>query len=213
MPQPSTRRSSLDSFLPQFAAPTDDTTQSGMIPNGDQGHVDVNDHASGANGHIAHTAIANGLLDESDDLGSHHKNGNTGHPMLETPVGQTPSLRNGIGSDYVLGTAVFESPLDEAPVVQAVGIEAPAAHDHHAGGGVNGVGKVYIGEPPAARAVEAASATETPSDAEQSQSPAAASTLPQHPAAGSLFTPYLVTEIRELRNRRTRRGFWRRLFG
>ena len=35
-----------------------------------------------------------------------------------------------------------------------------------------------------------------------------------HPAAGSLFVPYLVTEIRELRSRtQRRRSWWRRLFG
>lgn len=36
----------------------------------------------------------------------------------------------------------------------------------------------------------------------------------QHPARGSMFVPYLVTEIRELRNRSHRRkSWWRRLFG
>lgn len=35
-----------------------------------------------------------------------------------------------------------------------------------------------------------------------------------HPASGSLFVPYLVTEIRELRDRRQRRrSWWRRIFG
>lgn len=38
--------------------------------------------------------------------------------------------------------------------------------------------------------------------------------VPPHPHSGSLFVPYLVTEIRELRSRQQRRtGFWRRIFG
>src|SRR4029077_20997933 len=51
MPLPSTRRSSLDSFLPQFAPPIDDLTQPGTTPHGDNGRVDVNDRRSGINGH------------------------------------------------------------------------------------------------------------------------------------------------------------------
>jgi hypothetical protein len=44
-------------------------------------------------------------------------------------------------------------------------------------------------------------------------SPSAATREP-HPASGSLFVPYLVTEIRELRDRRNRRrSWWRRIFG
>ncbi len=43
---------------------------------------------------------------------------------------------------------------------------------------------------------------------------AVASAVPPHPHTGSLFVPYLVTEIRELRTRQQRRsGFWRRVFG
>jgi hypothetical protein len=38
--------------------------------------------------------------------------------------------------------------------------------------------------------------------------------LEQHPASGSLFMPYLVTEIPDLRKRCARkRSWWRRLFG
>lgn len=45
------------------------------------------------------------------------------------------------------------------------------------------------------------------------QRPAAPAREP-HPAAGSMFVPYLVTEIRELRSRtQRRRSWWRRIFG
>ena len=37
--------------------------------------------------------------------------------------------------------------------------------------------------------------------------------LEAHPACGSLFVPYLVTEIPDLRCRRVRRSWWRRLLG
>jgi hypothetical protein len=38
--------------------------------------------------------------------------------------------------------------------------------------------------------------------------------LPEHPSNGSLFSPYLVTEIPDLRKRKAgRRSWWRRIFG
>jgi len=55
--------------------------------------------------------------------------------------------------------------------------------------------------------------TSTANASNVASSPAVATREP-HPASGSLFTPYLVTEIRELRDRRQhRRGWWRRIFG
>jgi hypothetical protein len=61
-------------------------------------------------------------------------------------------------------------------------------------------------------AVQPPAVASTESPAEDVSAPLSA-TRETHPASGSLFVPYLVTEIRELRNRRPRRSWWRRIFG
>jgi hypothetical protein len=184
-----------------------------MIPNGDQGLGDVNEHSSESNRRVALTESANGSRDDSEDPGPHRMNGINGHTMLETPVSAIPGRLTGVGSDYVLGTAVFESPIADAADTESCAIQDHLSQDDLADSAINGVGSVRVGELPRSSDIESASETEDLSQSEQLSAQGAPSELPPHPAAGSHFTPYLVTEIRELRNRRPRRGFWRRLFG
>jgi len=68
-------------------------------------------------------------------------------------------------------------------------------------------------EPPAVDVEPAQASVESAANASSAPSPGFTTREP-HPASGSLFVPYLVTEIRELRDRRQRRrSWWRRLFG
>jgi hypothetical protein len=67
--------------------------------------------------------------------------------------------------------------------------------------------------PPVVEVAPPQSSVESTFSAPPSTAPAAAAREP-HPASGSLFVPYLVTEIRELRElRQRRRSWWRRIFG
>ncbi|HEV2969784.1 MAG TPA: hypothetical protein VGY55_07325 [Pirellulales bacterium] len=179
----------------------------GMIPNGDQGFVDANGHFNG-NGHSAALPIENRIVREASALLHHHQNGKSGHSMLETAINQTPSTLN--GSEFMLGAGVLDSDLRPHEVEFE-----PSPHDGQVGAELNGAAGSYVGElsHPTAPSVEQATQSEDLSEAVQVGSQHSAA-LSEHPACGSLFTPYLVTEIRELRNRsRRRRSWWRRIFG
>jgi hypothetical protein len=211
MPLPSTRRSSLDTFLPQFAPPIDDLTQPGTIPNGDNGHVDVADRRSGINGHVASREDDLQLDELDDDSLSIHQNGVLERPMFDTILDSPPTHLNGSSPVYAHSGTVLEQP---APVDDTTDSDTSLASSRQFSVETNGhVGA--IGDPfssPAA-ATELEDELEESVESEESRSPVMGDELPPHPAAGSLFTPYLVTEIRQLRNRRRRRSWWRRIFG
>ncbi|HEV3416112.1 MAG TPA: hypothetical protein VG056_04845 [Pirellulales bacterium] len=180
----------------------------GTIPNGDQGFVDANGHLNG-NGHSAALPIGGGIVREADDPlhHHHHQNGKSGHSMLETTINRRHSILN--GTDFMVGTGV----LDQVLPSDTIEVESPAIEDDIESD-LNGAAGVFVGEPsrPAAQAVESAIESESSFATEPGRSEPAA--LPEHPSCGSLFTPYFVTEIRELRNRsRRRRSWWRRIFG
>jgi hypothetical protein len=82
------------------------------------------------------------------------------------------------------------------------------------GSDANGSARIPVASaPPVVEIAPPQSSVETAFNAPPVNAPAAAEREP-HPASGSLFTPYLVTEIRELRERRQRRrSWWRRIFG
>jgi hypothetical protein len=119
-----------------------------------------------------------------------HQNGHSGLNGHSGVLGET-ELNGHSESNGAMITVPADSPLESlaSPVVSA----APPI-----------VGDEPV-EPAAEPFMEAPSANES--------APMAATREP-HPASGSLFVPYLVTEIRELRNRRqSRRSWWRRIFG
>jgi hypothetical protein len=205
MPIPSTRRSSLDSFLPQFAPQIDDLTQPGTIPNGDNGHVDVDDRL-GINGHVARRD------DELDDDSlAIHQNGVLEHPMFDTILDSPPTHLNGSSPVYSHNGTVLEQP---APVDDTTDSDTSLASSRQFSVETNGhVGAIGDSFASPETATELEDELEESVEAEDSRFPVMGNELPPHPAAGSLFTPYLVTEIRQLRNRRSRRSWWRRIFG
>jgi hypothetical protein len=211
MTLPSTRRSSLDTFLPQFAPPIDDLTQPGTIPNGDNGRVDVDDRRSGINGHVASREDDLQLDELDDDSLSIHQNGVLEHPMFDTILDSPPTHLNGSSPVYAHSGTVFEPP---APVDDMADSDPSLAASRQFSVETNGhVGAIGDSFASPAAATELEDELEESVESEESRSPVMGNELPPHPAAGSLFTPYLVTEIRQLRNRRSRRSWWRRIFG
>jgi len=212
MPLPSTRHSSLDSFLPQFAPPIDDLTHPGTTPNGDNGLVDVNDRLISRNGHAA-LSIEDPLgAQPSEDSSLNHQNGAGDHSMFDTILDPSPTHLNGSSPVYAHSAAVIEQP---GPVDDTMDSDSMSVSSRQFSLETNGAVGVSIGDSfaPSAPIAEPANDPDESLDSEASRSPLFDTELPPHPAAGSLFTPYLVTEIRQLRNRRSRRGFWRRIFG
>ena len=212
MPLPSTRRSSLDSFLPQFAPSIDDLTQPGTTPNGDNGHVDVvDDRRSGINGHVASREDDRQFDEPDDDSLAIHQNGVLEHPMFDTLLDSPPTHLNGSSPVYAHSGTFLEQP---APADDSADSDTPLATGRKFGietnGHVGAIGDSFTSPP---TATELEDELEESVEAEDSRSPVLGNELPPHPAAGSLFTPYLVTEIRQLRNRRSRRSWWRRVFG
>ena len=211
MPLPSTRRSSLDSFLPQFAPSIDDLTQPGTTPNGDNGHVDVDDRRSGINGHMARRAEDLQFDEPDNDSLAIHQNGVLEHPMFDTILDSPPTHLNGSSPVYAHSGTVLEQP---APVDDTADSDPSLASSRQFSVETNGhVGAIGDSFDSSEAATELGDELEEPVESEESRSPVMGNELPVHPAAGSLFTPYLVTEIRQLRNRRSRRSWWRRIFG
>ncbi len=100
-----------------------------------------------------------------------------------------------------------EAPLAEPEIVAGQGFDSPAtaaALPPSANGAASSNGVATSHKAASLGAAEQTSAAPAASRPPEPQS---------HPAAGSLFVPYLVTEVPGLRNRRARRrSWWRRLF-
>jgi hypothetical protein len=211
MPLPSTRRSSLDSFLPQFAPAIDDLTQPGTTPNGDNGYVDVEDRRPGINGHVASPEEDLRIEERNDDSLAIRQNGVLDHPMFDTIIDPSPTHLNGSSPVYAHSGTVLEQP---AHVDDTTASDPPLASSRTFGLKTNGqVGAIGDSFASSAPTTEPEDELDQSLESDASQSPMVGNELPPHPAAGSLFTPYLVTEIRQLRNRRSRRSLWRRIFG
>ncbi len=142
------------------------------------------------------------------------------------PVASDPDATNLLyvqnpGADFehysTNGAAVDSHPVEPQPVAPT---DLEPAHDAHEIAPIadetqlvehvelvhDDIAHGELTEPVEAAALESA---ESPLEA-----PVDAGDRGAHPAAGSMFMPYLVTEIRELRSRSHRRkSWWRRLFG
>jgi hypothetical protein len=224
MPQPSTQRPILDSFLPQFAPISDEQTPREMIPAGES-DVGLPVHGGRTNGHSA-AFEADEFFGALGHASAGALNGTADNPAVDQDIAPTPTGVNGNGAGHVNGTARIESAKTEAGKIESGAIEstlraavsevlATTVASRASAAQTNGAAHIEIGEPPVppAPAIQPPSDEELLSPPEQAQSPAESVPLAEHPAAGSCFTPYLVTEIRELRNRCKRRSWWRRLFG
>jgi hypothetical protein len=212
MPLPSTQRPALTSFLPQFAASSEDQISPGMIPDGEHGDALAAAHASRTNGHSA-TFDAEEIVNRSEEhslvlAGS--QNGTADHSLFDASDASASVVVNGNGSGYLNGTAIDSS------LNRAVGeVLASSAASRSNSAEINGAAEIEIGQPllPPAPAVQSPNQAEASHQPQQAGSRPESTPLSEHPAAGSCFAPYLVTEIRELRNRCKRRSWWRRLFG
>jgi hypothetical protein len=212
MPLPSTRRSTLDSFLPQFAPPSDDPSQSGTTPHGDNGHVDVNDRVAATNGHGAVSIDGDLPVDRTISNGAVAHNGTAEHAIFETMLDPSPIHVNGSGSVYTHDAAAVDSPVvtEEPAELEMPPARGPQSTDESNGFAGSSIGDSLVSP---ASVIQPEDQPEESVDSLPTNPTLTGGELPPHPAAGSLFTPYLVTEIRQLRNRRSRRGFWRRIFG
>src|SRR5439155_4862711 len=119
------------------------------------------------------------------------QNGSAEHPAVDTADFAAASVLNGSGAGYVNGTASIESSLRGAvsEILASTVANRPDSAE------IGGPAEIKIIEPP----LPSAPPTRSPSQVEQSQQPqhaepqAGSAPLPEHPAAGSMFTPYLVT--------------------
>jgi hypothetical protein len=211
MPLPSTRRSTLDSFLPQFDPCSDDLTQSGTTPHGDNGHVDVNDRLAATNGHGAVSIDGDVSVDRATGNGALAQNGAAEHAIFETMLDPSPVHVNGSGPLYTHNVTLDSHVVIEQPAEP----EMPPERNRQLTDENNGFAGSSIGDAlvsPAA-VIQPNDQPDESVDSLPTNPTLTGSELPPHPAAGSLFTPYLVTEIRQLRNRRSRQSWWRRIFG
>jgi hypothetical protein len=217
MPQPSTQRPILDSFLPQFAATSDEQTSREIIPAGERDDLGHPALGGRTNGHFAAFDAAFEAEEFVGPLGhasAGTPNGTPDNPVIDQAVAPTPGA-NGNGFSHVNGTAKAESGAIESTLRAAVSEVLATAASRSSAAHVNGAAEIEIGEPavPPAPAIQLPSDEEPSDPREQVRSQTDSAAVAEHPAAGSCFTPYLVTEIRELRNRCKRRRWWRRLFG
>jgi hypothetical protein len=219
MPQPSTQRPILDSFLPQFAATSVEQTSREMIPDGEVDDLGTPVHGGRINGHSA-VFDADDLVDPLDQASAGARNGIAEPHVLDHAVGPVPADLNGNGFGHVNVTARIESGKIESGAIESTlraavsEVLATTATNRTGATQINEAAEFEIGEPP----LPSVPLVKSPSHEEsyppqQAQLPPEPVSRAEHPAAGSCFTPYLVTEIRELRNRCKRRSWWRRLFG
>ncbi len=230
MPQPSTQRPILDSFLPQFAAISDEQTPRDMIPRGESDDLHQPVLGARTNGHSA-AFEADEFFGALAHASAGTLNGTADNPVVDQAIAPTPTGVNGNGFGHVNGTARIDSAKIESAKTEPGAIEstlraavsevlattalATKVANRSSGAQINGAAEIEIGEPtfPPAPAIPSPSDEELSKPPEQARSEAESVPLAEHPATGSCFTPYLVTEIRELRNRCKRRSWWRRLFG
>jgi hypothetical protein len=150
----------------------------------------------------AFSAALSNSISNQNDTSSHNghsqRNGDS-HRNGDSTLDGTEKLNGtaGLNGTAELNGTAIASPSGFAPAVVARDSHPPALP-------VDGVEPV---ESAAESSLELSSESSSP----DASLPTAAGPLP-HPASGSLFVPYLVTEIRELRDRR-RRSWWRRIFG
>jgi hypothetical protein len=220
MPQPSTQQAILDSFLPQFAAISGEQTPREMVSPGEGDDLGTPVHGGRINGHSA-VFDADDFVDPLDHAGASARNGIADPHVLDHAVAPAPTDLNGNGLGHVNGAARIESGKIESGAIESTlrdavsEVLATTAANRTGSARINGVAEIEIGEPPLppAPTVQSPSHDESSNPPQKSRSSAESVPLSEHPAAGSCFTPYLVTEIRELRNRCKRRSWWRRLFG
>jgi hypothetical protein len=233
MPQTSTERPALDSFLSQFAAPSDQQNSRPPEPTGERRELNGTHELNGTglagylNGRLSDVEMVetNGrVLDDSQFVVEDVQNGALGDPTTEIADSSAATLHRGNGATYPNGSHGIESSLKGAmtEILATTASQSDSVATLVANGAVesNGVEVVEIGDAPVTPMgeIEAAPMADDEAPPDQVEQPQAGSehrstSLSEHPAAGSLFTPYFVTEIRELRHRCRRRSWWRRLFG
>jgi len=190
MLQPSSRRSPSASLLPQFPLSEDASLFS----------------SSPTIEHFLQPLDEDSASSEADSFST----GPNGNPYYEngrhetgrngTAVVADPDVLDGGQSDRREQVSRLAEPYAEA---------AATSSDVLIAGSSSSAASPHVGE---AQPMLLAAAEE-PSNGSP-LSVGAGSPLPPHPHSGSLFVPYLVTEIRELRSRQQRRvPWWRRLFG
>jgi hypothetical protein len=207
--------------------------------NGESNHVASNhaapDHSAAIdgtvidgpaiNGFVVHAEpAANGAIPPaSDDVISRDAAHLNGHAILNGHAGVNGTQFDGIE---------VETARVNGGHVNGVKIDGAHVNGAHASGAAIATGSiseiVARAPVPPAPPVEEPSQAESPIQADEpiqasveqaqddsfSSAPAATTAREPHPAAGSMFVPYLVTEIRELRDRHARRrSWWRRIFG
>lgn len=226
MPQSSPDRTDLGNFLPQFADPAQQPAAVTLNGDGaahdDEAVRDFQIAVNRLNGHS--TAIENGpqlerengRFDDAEILIEPFENGHVAKAANQADALADQIGLNGHGDVHINGNGKYVSALD--PVADAVrASETIAASPAVAAP----LARTPIDEladkiaPPIAEPTAVIEPQASPSDEPAEGSlPTGQSSRGDHPACGSLFTPYLVTEIRELRNRcKRRKGWFRRLFG
>jgi hypothetical protein len=225
MSQPITDRPALDTFLPQFAPASDQQNSQPPDSNGERRELNGLPQSSFLNGRLSELETVQ-LHEHSDEPSKvvidEHQNGSLGNSLHE-PADALPSTvapstaHRGNGAAHTNGSPAIESSLKGA---MAEILATASQSDSVASVPSNGTAAVEIGDQSTAPPgdIEAPTATDQEAASDEIDEPQGAvedrpASPSEHPAAGSLFTPYLVTEIRELRNRCRRRSWWRRLFG
>jgi hypothetical protein len=210
----------LDSFLAQFATSAVEQNREPPESNGEQHELNGAAHPEFLDGRLSEleTLEINGRIERPLPIASLESPNCRHDPSTPEPVNATLSqVQSGNGNGYVNGSAPIETSLKGAMTE----ILATTAAEPDATPPVEtSAAAVEVGEPPLLSTGEIdeapAADNKVMRDEVQEQQTGTdyrATSLSEHPAAGSLFTPYLVTEIRELRNRCRRRSWWRRLFG
>ncbi len=272
MPEPNSRHTSLDSFLPQFAPPGESAHAASAVLNGharsspnalSNGHAVTNGQStsngsngfapqnghSEANGRVALNGHESDFVDESID-GSDPINGQSDCVEQQCDAEQHIYLDDELTADFEeLQAAAVDSVHGNVDLAESLlPASDPLASALALGPTLNGHGRILNADPGSYAAEPVAQIRATPAeengalhqvaDLPQQTSEAAASLgalpssngaaapsanlagasarpeLEPHPATGSLFVPYLVTEIPHLRNRTNRkRSWWRRLLG
>jgi hypothetical protein len=221
MSQPIPDRQALDSLLAHFATSADEQNPQTPESNGERHELNGGAHPEDLNGRLSEleTLEINGHLERQLPIAPLESQNGRHDPSTPEPINATPSqVHRGNGSGYVNGSAPIEASLKGAmtEILATTAVEPDAIPPVE----TNGAAAVEIGEPPLLPTgdIDEAPAADNKVVRDEVQEPQAGTDyrptfLSEHPAAGSLFTPYLVTEIRELRNRCRRRSWWRRLFG
>jgi hypothetical protein len=202
--------------------------QASVESNGAEPHAESNGAAS--NGAVSNGAVLNGTVTEGTSSDATASIGAVSNGIAtngELFAHESPAVLPDIADSETTEPAASETDFEVIDLGHDAAVDDPSVHELHAEAELP-----LLEEPPASDepiAAEDAAVADTldspaaelvdsqPELPEAGVPPSAASTPSDrdaHPAAGSLFVPYLVTEIRELRGRKSRRrSWWRRLFG